>query len=59
MQQDRNSALQQGEQQSAKKVWVKPEVEVIDNDYIQSGSISNGPEGHKIVRNSTVYVYHS
>ncbi len=38
--------MEQPSQQSAKKVWVKPEVEIIDTDYIQSGQVPNGPEGH-------------
>ncbi len=32
-----------------KKVWVKPEVQVLDKDFIKSGSSSQSPEGVFVV----------
>ncbi len=42
-----HSIKEQSSQQSAKKVWIKPEVEIIDTDYIQSGQRTGGPEGQR------------
>jgi hypothetical protein len=41
-----------------KKTWVTPNVEIISDDYIQSGSISKGPEG-QFTSTFTIAKFHS
>jgi hypothetical protein len=54
-----NSIIEQTSRpQFAKKVWVKPEVEIIDTDNIQSGNVPDGPEGLFTVHDSPGHAYH-
>lgn len=46
----------QQELEPVKKVWMKPDFEIIDGDSIQSGKGSTGPEGVKSFFGGT---YHS
>jgi hypothetical protein len=51
--------IEQPSLQMTKKIWVKPEVEVIDTDYIQSGNGPKGTEGRLTVFPGSGGKYHT
>jgi hypothetical protein len=51
--------IEQPSLEMTKKVWVKPEVEVIDTEYIQSGNGPKGTEGRLTVYPGSGGKYHS